>query len=592
MKIFGKKQSPQQLRLPTFKAAKSTQKIRDTYQSLLKRIRTTFHQLGPREKYFVALFALIVAGSLVAIGVQLYISSTSAVPAYGGEYREAVVGLPRFINPALAPTNDVDRDLVQLIYAGLMRYNREGDVVPNLAETYEILDEGREYHFTLKDNLVWSDGEALTAEDIVFTIELIQNPQYASPLYQSWQGVEVIAEEDNSIIFLLSSPYPPFLENTTIGILPKHIWQNVAPKNFALTDYNLQPIGAGPYRVEKFSKDSAGFISSYTLKRNERYHGQKPYIDKIIFKFYENEEEALKAYNAKNVDGVSFLSPINIDLIKDSEGLRIHELAMPRYFALFINPSQNEVLQDKTVRQALAYATNRDKIIEEVLAGFAQKADTPIPPNLKKYYNKDAGQVHLDAAKAQGVLEDRGWVDENEDGVREKEGVNLELTLVTAQRPELERVAQLIAEQWREAGILLHVRTLELGELQQDVIRPRNYELLMFGEIYGAIPDPFSFWHSSQRNNPGLNLSNYKNDTVDKLLEDARQEIDEEKRIEILKKFQTEVVKDMPAIFLYDPVYLYPVQKRVQGIEEAFIVDTSLRFVDIENWYIETKRKF
>lgn len=566
-----------------------------TFSNKIKKILNRFN---PRLRYFIVLSILIFIVLSFTLIYQLYISYTDLIPDFGGEYREAVLGLPRFINPVLSPTNDVDRDLVALTYSSLMRYNVNGELVTDLAETYEISEDGKEYKFLLKENIQWEDEAPITSEDILFTIQLIQNPQYASPLFQSWQGVEVINDGDRTILFILSSPYPPFIENTTLGILPKHIWENVTPKNFALTELNLQPIGSGPFKIEKFAKDDAGFISSFTLLRNDNYHGKKPYIDKITLKFYNNENNAITAFNSKNVDGIAFISPINIKLLKNAKSFNLHEFKMPRYFAIFINEERNKLLEKKVIRQALAYATNRNELIDNVMMGYAQKVDTPIPPNITKYYNKNIDSIEYDLEIAKSLLEEAGWVDKNGDGIREKinedteEIIKLEFTLTTVKRKELEEVANILKNQWLDAGILLTIDSRELGELQQDFIRKRSYELLMFGEILGAIPDPFSFWHSSQKDDPGLNLSNYKNSTVDRLLEEARQEINEDIRIEKYKQFQEEVVNDLPAIFLYDPFYLYPIQKRVRGIQNAFITDTSSRFVDIENWFIETKRRF
>ena len=589
------------------------QKTRDGYAALISFSKQVFHRFGPREKYFVGIAALIIIVSIFALAIQVYIANTSTVPAFGGEYREAVVGLPRFINPVLSSTNDVDRDMVHLIYASLMRYNLEGELIPDLAKEYAISEDGKEYRFILKDNLRWEDGTPLTAEDVIFTIGLIQNPQYSSPLFQSWQGVEVSAEDEKTIVFTLSSPYPPFLENTTLGIMPRHIWQDVSPENFVLTDLNQKPVGSGRYQVEKFTKDNSGFISQYTLNRNARYHGQKPFIDKIIFKFFSTEDEALKAYNSKSVDGISFASPLTLANIKDRGTVNIHEFKMPRYFAIFINQEKNEALQDKDVREALSLATNRKQIIEGILEGYGQQAGTPIPPNLEEYYNEGVAITQYNPGRARQLLEGAGWEDINGDGILEKridseeaeenaedenaepvppQTIDLSFELITADRPELRDVANLIAQQWREAGILLNIKTEELGELQQGTLRSRNYELLMFGEILGVIPDPFSFWHSSQVNDPGLNLANYENSEADELLEDARQETNKEQRIEDLMQFQAEVMTDLPAVFLYDPAYIYPVHKSIQGIEPGLIVDSSFRFIDIENWYITTKRVF
>lgn len=568
------------------------------WNKLKKYSQKIYSSWGPREKYLVGLFLLIIIGSFLAIGVQLYLSNTRTQPAFGGEYREALIGLPRFLNPALATANDVDRDLVQLLYSSLMKYDKDGNVVPDLAEKFEITDEGREYRFVLKPNLKWEDGKPLDAQDVLFTIKLIQNSQFSSPLYQSWQGVSVSIEESNIIVFKLSTAYLPFLENTTIGILPRHIWTNITMQNFALSDLNLQPIGSGPFKVKKFTKDSSGLISSYTLERNENYYGKRPYLNKIIFKFYSTEKDAIKAYNSKAVDGISFVSSTNLELIKDLDSLMLHEMMMPRSFAIFFNQENNELLKSKKMRKVLNYATNKKELIENILNGFAQTVNTPIPPNLTKYYNKNIDTLDYDADKAREILKEEGWENLDNDEILEKVSeentnfVKLSFTLVTANREELKLVAESIKEQWKKVGILLNVITMDLGDLQQNYIRPRAYEMLLFGTILSAIPDPYPFWHSSQINDSGLNLAKYQNNDVDKLLEDTRKLTSETRRIEKYKEFQKLITDDVPVIFLYDPAYLYPVHKAIGGIEPMFIVDTSNRFLNIEDWYVKTKRVF
>lgn len=572
------------------------EKISNPFVRVGQMLKTAFQRFNPREKYFVIIFTLVIAAALLGVGAHWYLTQTSVTPAFGGEYREAVIGTPRFINPVLASTNDVDRDIANLIYAGLMKYDAQGNLVPDLAKTYEVTDDGTQYRFTLRENLVWEDGTPLTAEDVVYTIQLIQDPQNSSPLFQSWQGVEITAEDEHTVVFDLSSAYIPFLENTTIGIMPKHIWQDVSTKNFALSEFNLQPVGAGRFRVEKFTKDNAGFISSYTLRRNERYHGKKPFLSRITFKFYDSETEAITAYNNKAADGMAFISPANITELDNAETTNIHDFSMPRYFAVFMSRDRNEIFEEEAVRKALSRATNRQQLVDDILLGFGEPMRNPFPPVLEQYHTAEAQQPVYDLEAAKEILAEDGWNDENADGILEKteDGTTQELRfrLTTVARPELEQAAQLLAKQWRQVGVELDVATLELGELQQNVLKPRNYELLLFGEILGTIPDPFAFWHSSQIQDPGLNLANYENEDVDTLLEEARQATTKEERIEKYQEFQETVAQDIPAIFLYNPSYLYPIQKSVQGVEPALIADSAQRFVDVEHWFIETKREF
>src|SRR3990167_2485449 len=274
---------------------------------------------------------------------------------------------------------------------------------------------------------------------------------------------------------------------------------------------------------------------------------------------------------------------------------------MPRSFTVFLNQSQNTLLVEKKIREAITYATNKNELIDIALNGFGQISNTPLPPNLIKYYNENLNPLQYDIEKAKSILSEQGWEDLDEDGIREKipqenkesnELQRLAFSIITANKSELIKVAELLKQQWARAGIGLNILSMELGELQQNYIHPRSYEMLLFGTILSTIPDPYPFWHSSQTNDRGLNLAKYKNDDVDKILETARRELNEQKRIEQYKEFQKLVTNDLPAIFLYDPSYIYHVNKGIQGIKPALIVSSSRRFVGIENWYIETKRVF
>lgn len=547
------------------------------------------------EKAFIYFFVLLILGSCIALGSQFYYTNTKPSPTRGGTYIEASVGTPRFINSALAQISDVDRDISKLVYSGLMKHDKAGKIVEDLAKSYSI-ESNTKYTFILKDSLFWHDGEIITADDVVFTIKLIQDPKYASPVRLNWQGVEVEKSDDKTIVFQLTTPYSPFLENVTLGILPKHIWENVAPKSFPLAEANLQPIGSGPYKFEKFQKDSAGNIKLYALKANDRYYEGPPAIERVIFKFFESEQEAIAAFKNREVNAISFISGTSRMLIEDPLYSKIYGFALPRYFAVFLNQTKSKALAQKEVREALAYGTNREDIIRAATSGNGLPAFGPIIRELLGYHPQLEGRYPFLQDQAIALLEKAKWIDSDGDGVREKklesgaDPTRLEIHLVTVQWPELEIVMRALKEQWEKIGVRVNIDAYTLGELQQNYIRPRDYEALLFGQVVGIDPDPFSFWHSSQKKDPGLNLALYENKTVDKLLEEARQTLDSQARSEKYVLFQSAVIDDLPAIFLYTPLYLYPVDKKVQGIGDGKIADPSGRFSDIHKWYVETKR--
>jgi len=548
-----------------------------------------------KERYFVLGLIILIVASLVVWIVNYQNNNTLLMPKNGGSYTEGIIGSPQYINPILSQTNDADQDVVELIFSGLMKYDSQGNLIPDLAEEYAIGENGKIYDFFLRKNVKWHDGQPFTAEDVIFTIKTIQNPDYRSPLYVNWQGVEIEKIDDYTVRFILSNVYAPFSNNATVGIIPKHIWEKVQPLEFFITEANLQPIGTGPYQFKKIDKDKNGSVSLLELEVNKNYYLKRPYIDNITLKFFINEDLLIEACNRGRIDGLGFVSAQNKLNLINRNRLNFHQLKLPRYFAIFFNQSKSKALSDKTVRLALNYATNKQEIINEVLGGEAIAIHTPIPPGVFGYTDKtkiyDFALEH-----ANNLLDAADWDMNEETQIREKvlesneDPTPLEITLVTSEWPELEKVANIIKEQWLKVGVRVDVKILSIAEIQQDYIRPRTYQALLFGEVLGAEPDPFPFWHSSQKRDPGLNLALYQNSDVDKLLASARETSDLEARKEKYKEFQKLVVEDVPVVFLYNPYYLYPVNKKIKGVEIENISIPSKRFSGIENWYIKTKR--
>ncbi len=533
--------------------------------------------LSKKERYLILAFLLVIIGSAVATPISAFFHFTRSAPDYGGSFTEGVIGEPRYINPLLSRTNDTDRDLVSLIYSGLMKYNEEGKLVPDLVKSYEVSNDGLNYTIYLKDNARWHDGTKVTADDVIFTIQIAQNRDYGSPEMINWSGVEMERIGEYSLIFKLKNKYAQFLNNFTIKILPKHIWQDIKPINFAFSEYNLKPIGSGPYKFSKFKKDKNGRIASYELESNKNYYGGKPYIDNIEFRFFNSEDELIENYNSNNLDSMSSVSPKNLKKIKFKQRLNIHELKIPRYFAIFFNQNQSKKLSDKNIRLALNYGTDKKELVQRVLGNNGIVAEAPLSEglfevnNAKEYeYNPDKAKQLLPASVASG-----------------SEKINLKLS--TSSWPELTEVATILKEQWAKIGIELDIEVMQTPELQQ-VIKDRSYEMLLFGEVLPPDPDPYNLWHSSQKRDPGLNLALYDNKSVDTLLDEARQTLNPNERIKKYEEFQKLLAEDAPAVFLYNPYYLYPQGKQIKGSDMKIISMPSDRFANVNNWYIETKR--
>jgi peptide/nickel transport system substrate-binding protein len=542
-----------------------------------------------KERITMFLLILVLVVSFVATIVGVYVSLTKPIPVPGGDYSEGVIGQPMYVNPVLASGNEADADLAQLIFSGLLKYNNKGEIVPDLAESYEVSSDGLTYTVHLKKDIKWHDGEPFSADDVIFTIQLIQDPAIKSPLRQNWQGVGMEQVDESTLRFILPSPYAFFPSNLTVGILPKHVWETVAPTNFSLAEYNLRAVGTGPFQFSDFEKDSGGMILSYKLAANSDYFGDKPFISTLTFQFYPDEDSMIEAFNNKQIFGISSLSPEKIKDIKSKRSSNIISASLPRYFAVFFNQQKSKALADKDVRRALSMATNRKDIVDNVFGGQGREIFSSIPPGTFGFTD-DVKKYDFDKAKAEKTLDDAGWK-KGKDGVREKNGLLLELTLVTTDWPQLTDTANLLKTQWEAVGAKVNVDSESVGDIQQNFIRPREYEAFLFGQSWPtAEPDPYSFWHSSQTKDPGLNLALYSNPDVDKVLEKLREEPDPEKRLDLYKKFQQTVSEDIPAVFLYSPNYIYIVNKKVKGIDIASLVSSEERFAEANKWYMKTKR--
>ena len=550
-------------------------------------------------KIFISLIVVVFA-SFVTILFAINTIFSVDVPAKGGLLREGVIGAPRFINPLLA-ISDADRDLTMLVYSGLMRGTTAGGLITDLAENFSVSPDGLTYTFVLKPELTWHDGKPVSSDDVVFTITKAQDPVLRSPKRASWEGVAISKADKRTVVFTLQQPYSPFLENTTMGILPRHIWGEISSEQFGFSKYNEEPIGSGPYTIKTIKKDSSGVPIKYELAPFGQFSLKKAHIEKLELYFFSNEDALLNAFRSGNIDAINSISPRLASEIKNRDK-QVKTFTLPRVFGVFFNQNQNEIFTNSAIRKALAMSIDKNRIVNDVLYGYGTAIESPLPPGNLGYFNpinkevriKEGDNPHEKIEEAKKILEDAGWKINAETGIREKKiGKKitiLEFSLTTSDTEELENAASIVVETWKELGANVTLKTFNAGDLNQNIIRPRKYDALFFGEIIGRESDPLPFWHSSQRNDPGLNIALYTNIAVDNLLEKGRQTLDSRERAEIYKKFQEEITKDMPAIFVYSPDSLYVLPKKVHNVKTGTITVPSERFLDISNWFIETDR--
>ncbi len=529
--------------------------------------------------FFASLAVFVI--SLFFVIANVFGHKTKEIPVSGGEFSEGIVGQPSFVNPVLAQNNSPEDDLAAIIF----------DSIDKMAESIKTGEDGKSWTIRLKDGLRWQDGEPIVADDIVFTIESIQNPDSRSALFSNFQGVIVERKSEREIKLSLPVPYS-FFDATLKKLrpIPKHIFGSIPPANFRLSDYNLEPVGSGPYRFVSYKKRKSGFIDEYLLARNDRYYGDRPYINRIAFKFYETKKDAVNAFNRGLIDGLAGLDPNDFNDL--SVRFKEIEFRLPRYYAIFINSSANQALREKAVREALNMAADKKKIIESVFRGKAIAAQGPIIPGMDGYLPSSSGQ-DFSRENAAALLESAGWKT-GDDGLRKKSGkdgdLKLEFSLVVPQSGFLAETADILKEDYASIGIKLNLTAVS-DQAMNEFLRIRNYELLAFGNaFFGGAPDLFSYWHSSERFYPGLNLSLYYNRDADAMIEAARKDLDEDKRKADLSSAEKIITNDLPAVFLYSPNYIYAIRGKLLGIEARSVSSPSDRFLNIEKWHVKTAR--
>jgi len=548
--------------------------------------------LGKTEKIILSALGACIVLSLGYLGFVFYMSHTELVPASRGEYREGAIGDLKSVNPLLLSDSQADRDIASLIFSGLFKHDTTGALVEDLAERYDIANRGATYLVYLRNDVLWHDKERFTANDVVYTFQKLLDPDYKSNLRTLFKGVIAERIDDYTVRFTLDEPNYLFLENLTIGIVPKHIFENIDPKLIHLEDVNLKAIGTGPYQFSKLVTGDNGQILSYVLSANKYYYGKTPYLKTVVFKFYASEDAIRAAFANGEIDGISSVHAEEAETLRDA-GARIYEMKVPRYFALFLNQSKNKALADGAVRSAMDMALNREAIIASVLHGEGEPMYSLLPLFLGGRTSDSAETTQGDVEKAKKILADDGW--KETDGVLsktlpKKEILRLEMELVTSDSGELQALAEAVKEQLHAIGMNVTIKSVPVADLAQNYIKTRKYDSLLFGEVLGLEPDFSIFWHSSFKKYPGLNLSLYENKNTDKILESLKGIASGDDRASAYQKLEQLIDGDHPALFLYTPYYLFAVSNRVKGVETGIANVPSERFNTISDWYTDLRR--
>lgn len=545
---------------------------------------------------------IAVLGLILAVGLLTGQSRTRVVfdePVTGaGRYTEALIGAPRALNPLLAFANPVDRDLTRLLFSSLTGFDALGRPTPDLANWF-LSEDQLTYTFILKPDVQWHDGTPLTAEDVAFTIGLLQDPAYPGPqdLKQLWQSVTVAVTGTQTIAFTLPEPFAPFLDYTRFGILPRHLLEGVSATQLPQAQFNLQPVGSGPFRFRQWLAEG-GLVTGLILESVPDYHGQQPALAEVEFRFYPNSTEALAAYERGEVLGLSRLDHEQVAAAALLPNLRLHTTLEPEYTLIFLNLRDDTLpfFREKRVRQALLLGLNRSQMIADILHGQALVANSPVMPG-SWAYNLDLPTAPYNPAEAESLLTAAGWVlpqgvaPGSSDYVRQKNNLALRFTL-TAPDDELHlALAQAAQQTWAALGIQVEIVPVEPASLRSQALEPRAYQALLadFSLSGTPDPDPYPLWHETQAES-GQNYSGWTDRVASQWLEQARLTSNIAERARLYQQFQTRFADQVPALLLYYPVYTYAVDARVNGVRLGPLTEASDRFATLPEWFTETRR--
>ena len=553
------------------------------------------HLLSKRESWFLQGALAVLFISLIGLGWSYFQSHKIETPTVGGAYVEGLVGQPQYLNPLFSDWSDTDRDLTRLIYSGLTKKTPEGDIAFDLAEKITVSEDGKTYLVTLREDLTFHDGEPLTSEDLFFTFNTLQNVEYRSPLAQGFQGVTLVQGDPRTATFQLPAPDPLFLRKLTFGVLPSHIWGNLAPQNMLLAEYAIKPIGSGPYRFAEFTQDRKGVIQTYVLERNDTFYGTGPLLEQLTFKFYENGERALEALRSKQVEGIGFAPSASVDQLAKNRDVELVEGSTHRLTTIVFNTAKS-VFKRPEIRRAVALALDPSTLIETARATttlteadsllFLDESEKRVTSNLEEANKRlDEWFPWQTGAPYRSFNKTVKW----------KEGVSddvyaLSLELRVVDEAGSVALAEQVREQLKQAGIIVRVVVTDAASFQTSVLKTADYDLLLTTLEVGPQTDISVYWQSSQAKEGGLNLSRFSNQEADRMLKELVT-LPVEKRADTLKQLHELLTNEVPALPLYRTSYLYPISAHIHGVRLGIIETLADRFQGVTSWYSETEQR-
>ncbi len=553
--------------------------VKHTRQFIVRRWKNLQEVRHRMSSWLILLAVLIVAA--VWQGFNVRNLSMVQAPSEGATYTEGVFGAVDNVNPIFAST-PAERSISRLVFASLLRYDDKGDLVGDLAQHWSADDEAKAYTVTLKPDARWHDGVPITSKDVVFTFDAVKDASTKSPLYSSWRNISVSAVDDKNVKFVLPTSYSPFLNALTVGILPEHILGKVKHSELRNNAYNREPtVGSGPFIFQDIrALDNKRQHFLIRLTANDNYFFSKPKLSRFHMHAYVDRDQLQSGFVSQEVSAVSDLSTAQLQGLKDKADINYFE--SPLYEAVYaFLKTDNPDLSDVKVRTALAMATDRGKIIEKLDNRF-EPVDGPL---LKGHlgYRNELKLPDVNMSRAGQLLDEAGWR-LNKNGKRVKDGKEMKLQVVTLNSGDYPVVAQELTSQWTKLGIGFETQLVKVDDIQQGTLVPRAYDVLIYDVVLGGDADIYAYWHSSQVNERGFNLSNYKSSKVDDALDSARSQSNIPLRDAKYVSFIKQWLNDVPAVGLYRPSLSYLQAKNVTSFAPRMLSDPTDRYYNARLW--------
>jgi len=542
---------------------------------------------------------LIILLTLTLVGVLLIRQQPTPIvvspqPVSGGIYTEGMIGSFSRLNPLFDSLNQPDRDIDRLLYSGLIKFDSQGNPVADLAESWGVSLDGTVYNFTIRPSAVWHDGEPVTSADVTFTLGLLQNNISALPedVRSMWSQVLVKELDEKTLRFELNEPYAPFMDNLAFGILPKHLLEDVPVDLIMENEFNLHPIGSGPYQFDSLMIED-GEIKGVILKKFDDYYGIKPFIEQVVFTYYPDAQSVLEAYQMGEVMGINKVPDQILDEVLAEPNLDTYSSRMPKLSIVLFNLQDPEVsfFQETDVRIALMRGLNRQWMVDNLFHGQAIVAHSPILPGNWAYFDGSDKYIY-DVNEAINTLIDLGYeISGDGSGIREKEGLRLSFTLLYPDDKTHLAVAEAIQRDWLKIGVQVELQPVSFEDLLNNYLSSRNYQVALVDLDFenDHDPDPYPFWHQSEVTG-GQNYSQWDDRSASEYIEQARVIVDTNFRSKLYRNFQIVFSRQLPALPLYYPVFTFAVDSQVSGVQLAPIYNISDRFLNFNEWYLVTRR--